>query len=322
MTKINHNEKVDILNVKKVVTHNGKQFHNDEVNGWVEITELNPNAELIRDRDPKSFEDADLVFDVGGEGFRYDHHKTNREKRANGIFYCGAGLLWRDFGYLIVKKYAPNFTEEEIQLVVAKMDTDYFTSICAEDNGQRIYSSNHRVITYSQIMYNFCPTEEDKSDGTTEFFQAVEFVRIIFRRELKNVIDYVKKVSELKPELKKKEIPEIFVIDDNTPWSESALEALIDIDKDVLYIVYKSSSGLYMTQAVGVKYGEFTNRKDLPSAWKGKRDSALEKVTGVEGAVFCHAGLFLAGAMTKEGAIKLANLAVSNIELNANHNKI
>lgn len=312
MKKVNHNKKVNMIDVANVVIHNGKQFHNDDVNSWVEITELNPNANLIRSRNPEDFKNADLVIDVGGEGFRYDHHKTNREKRNNGIFYCGAGLLWRDFGYLIVKKYAPNFTDEEVQLAVNKMDGDYFTSICAEDNGQKIYSSNYKILTYSQIIYDFCPSEEDDSDGTAEFFQAVEFVRIIFRKELKKVIEYVKMITKLKPELEKKECPEIFIVEDIITWSDSALEVLTDLDKDVLYVVYKSSLGLYMTQSIPIKYGEFINRRDLPIAWRGKRDNELVRITGIKGAVFCHSGLFLAGATSKEGAVKLAKLAVSN----------
>ena len=39
-------------------------------------------------------------------------------------------------------------------------------------------------------------------------------------------------------------------------------------------------------------------------------DETLQKVTGVEDAVFCHKGLFLAVAKSKEGAIKLAELAL------------
>ena len=56
----------------------------------------------------------------------------------------------------------------------------------------------------------------------------------------------------------------------------------------------------------------FKNKKDLPVSWAGLKDADLQKVTGVSDAVFCHRGLFLAVAKSKEGAIKLAQIAVQS----------
>jgi len=50
----------------------------------------------------------------------------------------------------------------------------------------------------------------------------------------------------------------------------------------------------------------------LPSAWAGLRDAELQKVSGVEDAVFCHRALFTAVARSKEGAIKLAQIALQS----------
>src|SRR3989338_8586955 len=54
----------------------------------------------------------------------------------------------------------------------------------------------------------------------------------------------------------------------------------------------------------------FKNRKNFPKSWAGLRDEDLEKASGVLDAVFCHSGLFMAVAKSKEGAIKLAKLAI------------
>ena len=54
----------------------------------------------------------------------------------------------------------------------------------------------------------------------------------------------------------------------------------------------------------------FKNKKDFPKSWAGLRDEELQNVSGVGDAVFCHRNLFLAVAKTKEGAIKLAELAL------------
>lgn len=301
---MNFNEKVNILNIRKAVTHDGV-FHADDVTAWVLVTILNPDAVLVRSRKKETFENADLVFDVGGEYFKYDHHKKNPEKRSNGIIYSSAGLLWRDFGALIVKHFAPELNEEEITLSVEKMDNDFFLSICSEDNGQRLYSSENRVITYSQVISDLNPAD---GTGDEEFQFAVEIGRRIFMKELNKVLSYVKEISGLKNKIAEKEDPEILIMGD-VELNDSTLEALCDIDKDVLYVVFKGRDS-YRIMAMPVKYGEFTNRKPLPSEWRGKRDGEFEAITGVKGAVFCHPGLFMAGADSLEGAIALAKMAV------------
>ncbi|MSU45285.1 MAG: hypothetical protein EXS47_01495 [Candidatus Zambryskibacteria bacterium] len=55
----------------------------------------------------------------------------------------------------------------------------------------------------------------------------------------------------------------------------------------------------------------FESRKNLPKEWGGKIDKELEIVTGVEGALFCHNALFLAVAKTREGILKMAEIAIS-----------
>ena len=52
--------------------------------------------------------------------------------------------------------------------------------------------------------------------------------------------------------------------------------------------------------------GVETNKRPLDLT-----DEEFEKITGVEGAVFCHRTLFMAVAKSKEGAIKLAKLALN-----------
>ena len=62
--------------------------------------------------------------------------------------------------------------------------------------------------------------------------------------------------------------------------------------------------------AVRDDLNSFVNRKDLPSIWGGKKDGEFAKISGVSDAIFCHKNLFLAVTNSKEGAIKLAELAV------------
>ena len=57
--------------------------------------------------------------------------------------------------------------------------------------------------------------------------------------------------------------------------------------------------------------GSFASRMDLPTSWAGLRDEGLAAVTGVPDSVFCHLNLFIAGARSFEGAVRLAELALN-----------
>jgi uncharacterized UPF0160 family protein len=49
-------------------------------------------------------------------------------------------------------------------------------------------------------------------------------------------------------------------------------------------------------------------RVPLPEAWAGLMDDDLKKVTGIQGAIFCHKGRFISVWETKDDALKALNL--------------
>ncbi len=63
-------------------------------------------------------------------------------------------------------------------------------------------------------------------------------------------------------------------------------------------------------QAVSVASGSFENRRSLPAAWRGVRDDALSELSGIPGCIFVHAGGFIGGNKTLEGALELAKKAL------------
>jgi uncharacterized UPF0160 family protein len=291
--------------IKKAGTHDGS-FHADEVNGWVLVKELWPDAVLVRTRNKSVLETCDLVFDIGGGEF--DHHKEDREKRDNGIYYSGVGLLWRKFGELIIKKYAPDFDDIEVKNVAQKFDEDFLLPICAEDNGQKIFSSEYKIKTYSGVIGEFNPSCDEDTPLDAAFYKAASFAQFIFRKELRKAISCVERKVIIKEALHQRKTPEILILDSRIPWKEALIE--LDTNEEVLYTVYPTDKGTFNVQAVPKQIGSFENRKDLPAAWGGKEDIAFEETTKVKGSLFCHANLFLAGAETIDGAVQLAEIAV------------
>jgi uncharacterized UPF0160 family protein len=51
-------------------------------------------------------------------------------------------------------------------------------------------------------------------------------------------------------------------------------------------------------------------RKPLPDAWAGLLEEELRKITGIDGAVFCHKGRFISVWETREDAMKALNLVL------------
>ena len=91
------------------------------------------------------------------------------------------------------------------------------------------------------------------------------------------------------------------------PWTH----VVVDEMPDVMFVVYPDSDGAqYQVKTVPVEPGSFVARLDLPKAWAGLRNQELAAVTGVPDSVFCHSNLFIGGARSLEGALRLAALAL------------
>lgn len=55
-----------------------------------------------------------------------------------------------------------------------------------------------------------------------------------------------------------------------------------------------------------VEEGSFASRLKLPESWRGLRDEKLSEHIGIEGCIFVHAGGFIGGHQTREGALAIA----------------
>jgi uncharacterized UPF0160 family protein len=92
------------------------------------------------------------------------------------------------------------------------------------------------------------------------------------------------------------------------PWSRVVVNEM----PDVLLVVYPDSDGSqYQLKTVPVAHDSFVSRLDLPQSWSGLRDEEMAAVTGVADSVFCHTNLFIAGAKSLAGALRLAELALA-----------
>ncbi|MBL1259360.1 MAG: MYG1 family protein [Thiotrichaceae bacterium] len=284
---------------KTIATHNGS-FHADDVFSVAAFKLIFPSFKLIRTRDLALIAKADIVIDVGGEydadAGRFDHHQRGGAgERENGIPFSSFGLIWQKYGIEIC---------EGNQEVANAVDAGLVSTIDAIDCGhvEGIYEG----ISLSQTISMFNPTWQEGSDFDGCFDEAVDFASRVLTRFIASANGGISAKEIVAKAIEDAADPRVIVLEKYTPWKRT-VHAL---SEEALYIVYPSPTGQWRIQAVPVEPGSFEDRKSLPKPWAGLSDQALQTVTGIDDAMFCHNGLFIAGAESFAGTMKMAVMAL------------
>ena len=72
-----------------------------------------------------------------------------------------------------------------------------------------------------------------------------------------------------------------------------------------LVFVYPDLRGGWSAKAVPLGGQTYDVRLSFPEPWRGLRDDAMAKASGVPDAIFCHNSGFLAVAKSREGVLEL-----------------
>lgn len=282
-----------------IATHNGN-FHADDVFSIAALKNIFSTFNLVRTRDLEVIGKADVVIDVGGiydpETGRFDHHQRGGAgERENGIPYSSFGLVWKKYGLEICGGN---------QDVANSVDSSLVSTIDAIDCGH--VEGVSKGISLSQTISMFNPTWEEESHYDVCFDEAVAFASRVLTRFIASASGGINAKSIVAKAIEQAEDPRVIVLEQYTPWKRT-VHAL---SEDALFMVYPSDSGQWRIQTVPVEPGSFENRKSLPKAWAGLSDKALQDVTQLDDAMFCHNGLFIGGAASFESTMKMAAMAL------------
>jgi uncharacterized UPF0160 family protein len=287
------------MNDKTIVTHNGN-FHADDVFSVAALKNIFSSFNLIRTRDLAVINKADIVIDVGGEynpdTGRFDHHQRGGAgERENGIPYSSFGLIWQKYGLEIC---------EGNQEVADSVDAGLVSTIDAIDCGH--VEGVAQGISLSQTISMFNPTWQEDSHFDSCFNEAVDYASRVLTRFIASASGGINAKEIVANAIENATDPRLIVLEKYTPWKRT-VHAHSD---EALYVVYPSETGQWRIQTVPAELGSFDDRKPLPKAWAGLSDKELQAVTGIDDAMFCHNGLFIAGTNSFEGTMKMAAMAL------------
>lgn len=298
--------------MKKIITHNGG-FHSDDVFAVATLQFVFEDEELevVRTRDFELIENGDFVVDVGGvydpDTDRFDHHQIGGAgERKNGIQYASFGLVWRKFGVQLCKS----------DKVADSIDNNLVQLIDAGDNGIDIIKDTIFPGVYDYSITNFVnlfkPTWKEKNKKMDDqFSEAVSWARQLLKREIEVTSDKFEAKHKIIENYEKSEDKQLIIFDEKESYGrEITTNILLNYPEPLYVILYRDDVDDW--QVVAVRKGEktFESRKLLPEKWRGLRDEKFAAETGVPDAIFCHRSGFMCIAKSKEGAIKLAKLAI------------
>lgn len=286
-----------------IATHNGK-FHADDVFGVALLTQLFPDSEVVRSRDPEVLGRADIVLDVGGTydvaARRFDHHQLTSGARPSGILFSAFGLLWQHYGL----EYC-----DGDERVWGKIDRRLVTAIDAVDNGQDLFTITHlgtSPVDVSTVLGLFNPIGQDE-DFDAQFHVAVGFATQILERLKRSYQASFAAEEEFLAAYKASPDKRFVVLERFMPHGSVATS-----QQHLLFTVFPGATGNWTVQTVRPVGSEFGSRKAFPDAWRGLNGAELAEVTGVEDAVFCHKAAFICAAESREGALRLVELALAD----------
>lgn len=303
------------------VTHSG-HFHADDVFGAAIIQLAFGSTPVLRTRDQEVIKKAEnegaIIFDVGlkyDKKINFDHHQHGGAgARDNGCPYAAAGLLWNALGNKVLANIPEIPKDSELKIIQEHIDRILFQGIDALDNGvcntisQLPNEEIIDVLSISSIIANCNPVEFLEGRATeTAFNAAVQVAVNILKRTIINVTAKYMSKQLLETWNAKNQYPGILILEHYVPWAE-----FVAVRPHIEFVIFESN-GNWLCQCApkGLKQG-FASRAYLPKAWWAKANQNLVNITGVEDAVFAHKDGFICGAQTKDGCLRLAQLAQKN----------
>ncbi len=303
------------MTITHLVTHSGG-FHADELLSSVILTRLFPDAELIRSRDKAWITPGDdrIIYDVGGQfdaaAQVFDHHQRPNPLREDGQPYSSFGLIWAQYGRDYLR--AMDVPEHDIEAIHGSFDRSFVLPVDLLDNGAVNASDAGPLfagLNLPVLLESLKPVFDDRDDGADDraFMAALPVARAFVEAQIKRKAAKYRAEAMVMAAIEAAGEARVLELPMSMPFRAGVEKAGAD---HLLFVIHPRGTDWTLTT---IRLGDdtFDNRADLPAAWAGLTDAALEVASGVKGAKFCHNGQFIAVAASREAVLKMADIAVA-----------
>ena len=303
------------MTIQHLVTHSGG-FHADELLSSVILTRLFPDAQLVRTRDKDWITPAQdrIIYDLGGQfdaGLQiFDHHQRPNPLRENGQPYSAFGLIWAHYGRDYLR--AMEVPDLDIEAIHTSFDRGFVVPVDLIDNGAINASEAGPLfagLTLPVLLETLKPVFDDREDGADDraFGAALPIARAFVEAQINRKAAKYRAEAMVMAAITDAGDRHVLELPMGMPFRAGVENAGAD---HLLFVVHPRGADWALTT---IRTGDdtFDTRADLPAAWAGLTDTALEEVSGVKGAKFCHNGRFIAVASSRDAVLQMAELAVT-----------
>ncbi len=268
-------------------THSGS-FHADDVLAAALIRVfLDPEARVVRSRDPEVLAEADIVFDVGyvfdPEARRFDHHQREYEGDRS-----SAGMV---LDHLEAQGHVQ-------PALAARLREELVDYVDAVDVGAR--QPDHGVPCFSMIIGVLTERAADDFDAWYERAVAIaqDVVEGIRAGALRAEADAAAVRAAMDAAVERGD--RALRLDRYLKW-KPAYFAAGGADHPTDLVLFPGK-GDWRLVTIPVAEGSRDDKVKLPERWAGLEGEVLEEASGIEGARFCHRNRFIAVFATREAA--------------------
>lgn len=305
------------MTITHLVTHSGG-FHADELLSSVVLTRLFPDADLVRTRDKQMIAPAEdkIIYDVGGaydaDAQIFDHHQRPGPLREDDQPYSSFGLIWAHYGRDYLKSM--DVPDADVEAIHHKFDTKFVLPIDLLDNGamEPSVAGPLSVLTLPSLLGSLKPVFDDPSPTADDdaFMAALPIARSFVEAQINNLAAKLRSRTIVDKAIAEAGTSPILELPMGMPYRS----ALDDAEADHILFVVIPRGKDWTLGGIKLSGDTFDQRADLPVAWAGLTDEALEKASGVKGAKFCHNARFIAVADSRDAIMKMAQIAVDEVQ--------
>lgn len=302
------------MSITHLVTHSGG-FHADELLSSVILQRLYPSTELVRSRDEDWISPAPhkIIYDVGrdydADAQIFDHHQRPNPLREDGQPYSSFGLIWAHYGRDYLR--ALDVPDADIEHIHASFDKGFVLPVDLLDNGALAPATAGILggLTLPVLLETLKPPFDARSADAEDraFAAALPVARAFIEAAISGKASKRRAHAMVTQAIHAAGEGRVLELPMGMPFRAAIEDAGAD---QLLFVVHPRDTDWAIT-GIRLSGDSFEQRADLPAAWAGLTDAALEQASGVAGAKFCHNGRFIAVATNRDAAMEMAALAVT-----------